>query len=193
MIMIRKGGVFLILLGIAVCLTLSAGSYLVIDQPPVPADAIVVFSGDRGVRMEKAAELFRNGYAPKILISGGEVYEGLVMAEVMKDHGLSLGIPESAMLLEKQASSTFQNAEYTCDILRNNGMDQALVVTSDFHTRRTLWSLDRLYAPAGIRYSIIAADDPEFTKEAWWSSNKSAMNTLKEYIKMAGYLAGRGN
>lgn len=189
----KKGCILLAALGIATWLTFGAGFYLVVDQPPVPADAIVVFSGDRGVRMEKAAELFQMRYAPKVLISGGEVYEGLVMAEVMKDHGLRLGIPQDAMLLEKKASSTFQNAEYTRDILIRNGMDQALVVTSDFHTRRTLWSLDRLYAPAGIRYSIIAADDPEFAKEAWWSSNKSAMNTLKEYIKMAGYLAGRGN
>lgn len=193
MMRIRKGLILLVAIGSIAFLLAGAGEYLVVDQPPASADVIVVFSGDRGSRMEKAAELFRQGYAPKVLISGGEVYDGLIISRIMKEHGIRLGIPDNAILLEEEADSTFQNAAYTAAILEKHQMDQVLVVTSDFHTRRTQWALKHEYAPVGIHYLIIAADDPEFNPSHWWSNNKSAMNTMKEYIKLAGYLAGREN
>lgn len=186
-----KGLMLAVVLLLPVPLIMQAGFYLVVDQPPGPADAIVVFSGDRGTRMEKAAALYHEGYAPSVLISGGEVYQGVIMARVMKDHALRLGVPEAAVLLEEEADSTYQNAENTLAILQQNHMNNVLVVTSDYHTRRTAWVLDSIYQTQGIHYRIIAADDPAFDSEQWWSSNKSAMNTAKEYIKLTGYLMGR--
>ncbi len=47
------------------------GTYLVVDQPPVKADAVVVLGGDEfGMRTVKAAQLVQAGYAPYVLLSG---------------------------------------------------------------------------------------------------------------------------
>ena len=120
---------------------LCAGPLLVVEDALQPADAIVVIGGDhKPERLQRALELYAQGYAPVILLSAGtavrEGTEQLPEAEVMRRQALALGIPPSALLLETESRTTYRNATYSKQLLLQRGFDEILLVTSAYHSRR---------------------------------------------------------
>jgi uncharacterized SAM-binding protein YcdF (DUF218 family) len=116
-------------------------SLLVAQDGMVYADAIVVIGGDhKPARLQRAAELYRQGYAPLVIISAGTaVQEGnarMPEAAVMHKQALALGLPEGALVLEDHSLSTIQNARYTSQICEARDIDSILLVTSAYHSAR---------------------------------------------------------
>lgn len=167
-----------------------AGCLLVVDEPPEKVDVIVVLAGDRGNRTQKGVELFRQGYAPQIIMSGAIVYDQTTIAELMKRHALRLGVPEQSVILEPYADSTYENAVYTKKIMHQHDFGSAIIVSSDYHMRRVKYLFTREFRGTGVRLVFCPAQDPAFNPRQWWSSNKSMMTTVSEYIKLAGYALG---
>jgi len=180
-----------VLLLIILLFVFYGGRFLVYDEPPRKADVIVVLSGDKGERTVKGAELFREKYAPYLLVSGGIVYHKTTMAELMKEHAIELGVPEDSILVEDKADSTYENAVFTLDILKRKDFHSAIIVSSNYHMRRVKLLFDREFRDSGISLTYVAAADDQFRPTRWWSSNKSIMITLTEYIKFFGYLLGK--
>jgi uncharacterized SAM-binding protein YcdF (DUF218 family) len=119
----------------------SLGGWLIVSDPVVQADAIVVIGGDhKPERIRRAVELYRQGYALVVIISAGtmvqEGAEKLPEAEVMRRQALALGLPDAAMVLETQSNSTLENARCTQAILQSRGARSILLVTSVHHSRR---------------------------------------------------------
>lgn len=114
---------------------------LVLQDKVQSADAIVVIGGDhKPERMQKAAQLYEQGFAPVIIISAGTiVWEGdtqIAEAEVMRRQALAFGLPEQALILEAESRSTLENARYTYKITQANNYHSILLVTSAYHSRR---------------------------------------------------------
>jgi uncharacterized SAM-binding protein YcdF (DUF218 family)/glycosyltransferase involved in cell wall biosynthesis len=115
-----------------------------VADPPRQADAIVVFAGGVGEsgtagggyqeRVRYAVDLYQAGYAPRLIFSSGFVF-AFREAEVMRDLAESLGVPAQAIVLEKQASSTFENVVFVRDILQRDA-SRVLLVSSPYHMRR---------------------------------------------------------
>lgn len=181
---------FIILLLVSVFLSL--GLFLEVQENPVKSDCIIVISGDRGDRITQAVNLYNSDYAPIILISGGKVYHHTTIAKLMKDHALELGIPENSMILEEQADSTYQNAVNCKKIIIDNGFTSAIVVTSNYHMRRTSIVFNKVFKDTDVKLTYSSAKDPFFNAKQWWSTNKGIMYTFTEYIKLIGYALGRG-
>ena len=83
-------------------------------------------------RTERAAELWHNGFAPVIVISGGG-NEGRSAAEVAADFARDLAIPDTALLLETLATSTWENALFTSEAFPYR---RIIVVTDTYHAFR---------------------------------------------------------
>jgi len=179
---------FVILLVFAV---VNAGKFLVVDEKIQKSDAIIVLSGDKGERVEKAAELYHQGYGKYFVISGGITYNDVTAAQLMKDHALQLGIPEKAIVLEDRADSTYENAEFTRQIIKSYPIHSAIVVSSNFHMKRVKMIFDRDFKSSKIKLYYASAEDPHFDETRWWSNNKSIMITITEYLKMTGYAMGK--
>lgn len=162
-------------------------SYLVIDEEPKRVDAIVVYSGDAGDRTEKGIELLKEKYADILILSGGAVYEDLRMADLMKDHSIRLGIPEEQIVVEREANSTYENALFVKEILMEKGYESVIVVTSDYHTRRTKLTTDKVLKDSGIE-SIVISTESEFSKEGLLNP-ENILVMINEYIKLLGYIA----
>ena len=118
------------------------------------ADAIVVLGGrlnDDGTlrpvlrsRVEKAVELFKQGVAPVVIMSGkwtDQLKKDPVKTEAraMKEYAEELWVPEHAILVEEQSQNTIGNAYYTKKILAKRAWKDIVVVTSDFHLKRSLY------------------------------------------------------
>jgi uncharacterized SAM-binding protein YcdF (DUF218 family) len=101
------------------------------------ADFALVPSGDAGQRSRRAAELFLEGRVDRILFTG-KGYGGDA-ATVLARNVRRLGIPESRLLSETEATTTCQNFRNTAPILRAHRVESVVVVTDTFHSARVAW------------------------------------------------------
>jgi uncharacterized SAM-binding protein YcdF (DUF218 family) len=88
-------------------------------------------------RVEVAAAAFHRGAAPCLIMTGA------VEAEAMRRRAVELGVPEAAILVEKQARTTRENALATAALMRRHGLAHALLVTQRFHRPRSLAAFRR--------------------------------------------------
>jgi len=94
-------------------------------------------------RLDKALSLYRDGYFPKIIVSGATGKEGVPEGTAMKKYLVQAGVPESAVIVDDQGVDTFASAKNTAEILRAGKSKSILVVTQYFHIPRSKLSLSR--------------------------------------------------
>jgi len=81
-------------------------------------------------RINQAVYLYKNHYAPKILMSGGTDAGDMVSeASTMKIIAEKDGIPAADILVENKSTSTYQNLAYSQKILNKTGLHSAIIVT----------------------------------------------------------------
>ncbi len=115
------------------------------DQP-VEADAIVVLAagiGESGHPGEEYQEkvkhgvaLYRQGYAQSLIFSSGVGYV-FKEAQVMKALALSLGVPESAIILDERGGGTYASLLNAKQTMESRGWTRMLLVTSRYNTTRS--------------------------------------------------------
>jgi uncharacterized SAM-binding protein YcdF (DUF218 family) len=127
-------------------------SPLEMSQPPVAADAIVVFAGGVGEsgeagggyqeRTAASVDLYRSGFAPAVVFSSGFRF-AFHEAAVMKELALASGVPANAIVLEQLAKNTRENVLFCDRILREHGWRKILLVSSPYHMRRAMLTWHR--------------------------------------------------
>lgn len=135
-----------------------------------PADVILVLgsavwpneqpSPSLRARTERAIELYQQGYAPYLLLSGGLGRYPPEEAEVMRRLAVEAGIPQEAMILDMEAHSTWESMEKARDIMEQEGWQTAIIVSDPFHIERSLL----MAGDAGFAaYGSPALDSPTYT------------------------------
>lgn len=159
------------------------GSYLVQAVPPQNADVIFVLAGDSsGNRILKGADLARQGYASRVLVSGPAGLYGFHECDLAIPFAVKAGYPESYFVhFEHQAHSTGEEAGLAVQELRRLGARHVLLVTSDYHTRRTGRSFRR--AAPEMSFDIVAAPDIYFTPAGWWHNREGRKTFVLEWSK----------
>ena len=159
------------------------GNFLVKAGPLQKADIIVVLAGDGfGHRILKAGELVKEGYAPLALISGPSGNYGNYECDLAIPFAVKAGYPESYFLhFEHTARSTQSEAEKVRKKLREMGVKRAILVTSNFHTRRA-GIIFRRAAPE-IEFFVVAAPDEFFKPDSWWHDREASKIFLYEWLK----------
>lgn len=151
----------------------------------VAADAALVFSGDPYyARTLEAARLYRAGYARYLVFSGrgGSGDSAQSMAEV----ALRQGVPPSALLMEREATSTYENVLFVRGLLARHDVHTLILVTSPYHQRRAyLVARHLLPGITLINHPIIAG---YWHAHGWWRHPALRRVVLDEYLKIAGYL-----
>jgi len=124
-------------------------NFLIVSDPLQKADVIAVLSGAATTRCPKAAELFRDGWAERIVMTKS-YYPAEEEAlqrygiHVLEFHEVCLAIlqflhvpPSAVEVLEGYNDSTAAEAEKLQSYLRERELKRLLLVTSNFHTRRS--------------------------------------------------------
>lgn len=111
-------------------------------------------------RLEKAAADYEKGRFKYVIVTGGLDAGGATIteAEGMADYLISHGIPESAILLEDRATSTYENLLYSRAIMREQNLETAIIITHDFHGRRALEvarTLDYVWPKLSLIHSTV--------------------------------------
>lgn len=178
-----------VLIGVIVILIFfilkNMGEYLILDEKPQKVDMIVVYSGDSGERTVKGVELLKEGYADKILFSGGALYDDVRMADLMSEHAIKLGVAPDKIVKEREADTTYENALFSRKILEDLKVKSIILVTSNYHSRRSQLTTKKVFEGSGISIITVASGD-EFTKY-WWKDGRSFLIMINEYAKIIGY------
>ncbi|QTR53654.1 DUF4952 domain-containing protein [Thiothrix unzii] len=98
-------------------------------------------------RLERAAELFRDGTVQQIIVSGGLGKEGHDEASVMKQYLEAQGIPPTSIILHSFGNNTELTASYAAEILQNNMNKSIIAVSQLYHLSRTKMA----FAHAGFK------------------------------------------
>lgn len=167
------------------------GDFLVVGDEAARADFIFLLNGGLRVRPARAAELYRAGYAPMIVIARGADSILVDPDEHRSATGISLailrqhGVPDSALVIlpsEEGTASTADEADALARYLQAHPARRILVVTSDYHTRRTRWTLRRELGGVPVELRMIPAPE-EFSGPGWWRSEEGFLAYLEEYLK----------
>jgi uncharacterized SAM-binding protein YcdF (DUF218 family) len=170
------GAALLLVLGLT-AVFLFPQQVLVIDNGRTQADAIVLLGGGSGERPTRAAELFRAGVAPRIIVSGaGDAGGNRLLL-------MNRGVPSSAIELEPNSKTTKENAQFSIPLLRAEGAERVVVVTSWYHSRRALkcfrhYASDIQFYSSPSYFGFARAD---------WSRENLRRRIRAEYIKTLGY------
>ena len=147
--------------------------YLGLHQQPVKADCIVGFGNFNTNIARRAAELYLQGYAPKVLFTGGlgRNTEGMLPepeAVRFARVAMECGVPEQDLILEDRSSNTKENIEFTREKLRQLGLPHGhiLGVHQPFMERRITAAMG-VYWPE-LRFSVTSPQVtvPEYLKDA---------------------------
>lgn len=106
------------------------------------------------------------------------------------EFALELGIPKDAIIEEYNATSTNTNAVESLNIMDEYGFDSALVVTSDYHLKRSKMIYDRVN-DGQYELTYIAALGAD--GETWKEKSYSDRIWFSEFYKLWGYRLGLYN
>ena len=127
--------------------------YLGMHQTPEKADCIVGFGNFNDNIARRAAELYHQGYAPKILFSGGlgRNTEGRLPepeAHRFAKVAIECSVPDCDIIREDRSRNTKENIFFTRDTLETLGLphEHLLGVHQPFMERR-IWAAMGVYWP----------------------------------------------
>jgi len=94
-------------------------------------------------RLDKTLELYRAGYFPTIIASGGVGKEGYDEAAVMRDYLADHGVPRDHIIVDSAGATTFASARNTRQIAQRQHFASVFVVSQYFHVPRSRLALQR--------------------------------------------------
>jgi uncharacterized SAM-binding protein YcdF (DUF218 family) len=180
----------ILLVTIAGSLLYHAGMFLVLDHP-TRSDIIVVLSGDIGdARFIHGLNLLRIGYSQELILDAPDWVEyGRTSSDLAREY-IHTVAPENASHLHVcsfNGDSTVLELREVSECVHTvaPGATTAIIVTSDYHTRRAL-SVAQHVLPE-YRWSVAAAPDIRF-RIAWWQHREWAKTTLTEWQKLCWWM-----
>jgi uncharacterized SAM-binding protein YcdF (DUF218 family) len=176
------------------------GLWLQPQDQPERSDFIIVLAGDQS-RCLKAADIYKQGFAPVIMLSNEYVPPQSRVEKIMADLGypepnpnvlgrrilVHLGIPKKAInLFGKGSASTTDEAEAFHSVVASRTF-KAILVTSPFQARRAKMIFDSKL-PNG-KFFVVSPPDRAIDAR-WWRDKQSALDTGLELMKIAYFWLG---
>lgn len=181
-----------------------AGRFLIVDQPIGKADVIVVLAGSDVERWLEAVDLYREGYAPVILMSPGFVdplgdqlrARGIRFPreiDIHTDAMVQLGVPSNAIeIMPHGYDNTADEAAGVRTIAQPRGWRRILVVTSKYHTRRSRFAFARELEGTGIDVQVRGSRHDRSRPDGWWRHRSDLRYVVSELQKLVAYRLGLG-
>lgn len=181
---------------------LGAGRMVTREDPLQKADAIYVLGGSWVERWLEAADLYREGYAPSVVISRGTIEGGgreLARRGVPFPGPGELGrnamigplqMPATAVaVLTTDVDNTAQEAEAIRPIVAERRWRRLIVITDRASTRRAGFAMRRVLGP-DIDVIMRGPRLDRFPPDQWWKSRANFRTVFYEAPKLLAYWFG---
>ena len=124
-----------------------------LDMKLRKADCIFVLSSHDIRVADFAAELYKEGWAPKVLISGGIAHEDDLLktewneseAAVLARRAIKQGVPKEHMIIEKRSRNTGENVTFSRPILQRMNVKSVIVVQKPHMERRAYATVRKIW------------------------------------------------
>lgn len=180
------------------------GNFIFIEDHPQKCDLIIAVGGSFPQIPEKAAALYRQGYAPCVLAGGrfsvttgvfkgvsdkADRYDGdyFTECEFYTDVLTKNGVPEHAVIKEDRSGHTRENAEFAREITEKLGLSvrSAIIVCKRFHARRCLMFFSSAFPET--EFCVVPADvhvgEYDLTRENWFLTDHGIRRVLGELAR----------
>jgi uncharacterized SAM-binding protein YcdF (DUF218 family) len=182
-------------LGAAPILT-AVGEALTVEDAIAPVDIVVLSLASARADAFEAADLYRAGVAPRIVLcrwQGDALDEELERLGVpwLPVHELAAAIlrrrgvpPTAVQMLDTPIDGLNTEIAVVADFAHATRPASVLYVTAPSHTRRARWLLRRLL-PEGTVLRVRGAVRDGFSPENWWRSRDHSREVAMEYLRWA--------
>ncbi|MFD3157322.1 YdcF family protein [Haloimpatiens sp. FM7330] len=156
------------------------------------SDVILIPGASQSQLMERAVELYNRGVAQYILPSGGinhKLPHYKSEWDYLKTIGIQLGVPEKAILKEDKAQNTFENAQFSWNILQTLDIQvkDVILVCKSYHSRRALLTYKSVF-PININFYVSPVIDKRgISKDNWFLNEDSISIVMNEVVKIGKY------
>lgn len=183
--------------------------FIFMDDAPEKCDIILIPGTSKSAITEKAAELYRDGYAPYVMPSGQYssslgrfaaenidntryVGEYATDFEYCKHILMENGVPESAILREDRATNSMENAMYSAQAVKDTGIEvkRAIICCQAFHARRAFLSYACHFGDTEL--IVVSTATQGITRDDWFKSEKGYKKVMGEVVKCGVYFKEMG-
>ena len=126
-------------------------------------------------RLDRAVEVYNDGYTNQFIVSGALGIEGHEEAEVMGAYLVAQGIPKANVIIDNEGKTTYDSAKNAKVIMAKRGFESITVVTQHFHIVRSRFALQKF----GI--------SPIYTAHARHFEKRDFYSTFREVGALAKY------
>ncbi len=148
---------------------------------PIPrCELMVILGGGALERIWTGLELHADGACDKVLITGGPIDERIPRIQ----SGLQALDPRDRVLPDVVSASTFEDAVLVSRLARRERMSSILVVTSPYHTGRTIWVFSRVLDGTGVEFGVLPSQSFYFDYRRWWANSDGRGVIASEYAKL---------
>jgi uncharacterized SAM-binding protein YcdF (DUF218 family) len=180
------------------------GRFMAYEDQLQPSDAIFVFAGTMVERPLEAADLFRDGYAPVIVVTRAVVEQATFQLErrgvrIPTEHDLNkevlleVGVPPAALIAPRFVhDNTAEEARTLRELALEREWRRVILVTSKYHLRRARLAAQR--ALRGTDVQVLARGsryDPSMPAR-WWTRRSDIRWLATEVPKLIVYGLGIG-
>lgn len=149
--------------------------YMRMNTPLEKADAIFVLCSHDTRVANRAADLFNDGYAPWVIVSGGagKFTQDLFNkpeVEVFKDILLQADVPEDRIIIEPNSANTGENVRFTYELLGKLSMtfDSFILVQKPYMERRTYATFKKQWPDTNTKITVTS---PVMSYEEYMTSS----------------------
>jgi uncharacterized SAM-binding protein YcdF (DUF218 family) len=181
-----------------------AGRFLTPSHELQHADLIMVLGGARVERWLEAVDLFKAGWAPRLVISPGIVSQLEIQlqargirypreGDLARDAVLALGVPGDAVtVLPDGVDNTAAEAVALRKAFPHGTIHRVIVVTSMYHLRRAGYAFRREFGRDGVDVIVRGSRYDGSVPSRWWTQRQDIRSIMSELPKFAAYVAGLG-
>jgi len=179
-----------------------AGLWLIKEDHPQTADAIVILTGSIADRVLQAADIYKSGYAGKILIVNESMgaykelekrgFSVISKTSQTKDALVFFNVPrDSIIILPGDAESTMSEVMIIRNYISlNNNIDTILLITSSPHTRRASMIFNKAFSEMETPVTVLSIPSVynKFNADKWWRCKEDIQIVFLEYMKLMNFL-----
>lgn len=177
--------------------------FIFVDNKPALSDLIFIPGGSYGEIALHAAELYRRGYAGRIMVSGkysvlkgkfagvdspveycGMDFqtESQFLSRVLQD----AGVAEESIYMEEEATFTYENAIYCKKLTEKLGLqvNKAIISCQAYHARRCLMYYQLLFPET--EFYVCPVQTRGINRNNWYLEEKKIDLVLEEVERCGG-------
>jgi len=171
-------------------------NYLIVETDFKTMEYAFVLSGGAFDRGNKGAALYHEGKVKYFVCTGANQSQDIMAlgmdileSDLTKLQLVKMGVPEAAITLIKEGTSTLEESEIILAFCKAQGLDSVLLISSKFHTRRVYQVFTKqLCTEAGVYVCFQGAPSSLYDEMNWWKNEYGLIALNNEYLKQLYYL-----